>query len=71
MSEAEKKYYAVIKDLRRDNNIIISKPDKGKGVVISNKEDYVRKMNYIINATNKFKKIDSDWLKTIIEQEDK
>jgi len=34
--------------------------DKGNGVVLLNKTDYVTKMESLLSGTTKFKKIDSD-----------
>jgi len=31
--------------LRKDSNIVVSKPDKGNGVVVLNRADYVAKMH--------------------------
>ena len=45
------------KDLRKDNSIIITKPDKGNGVVIINKLDYLNKMKLLISDATKFKKL--------------
>ena len=43
----------VVKNLKNDENIIISKPDKGNGCVILNKCDYLHKIQHIISdATN-------------------
>ena len=39
-----KKKGEALTDLRRDDSIIITKPDKGNGVVIINKLDYLNKM---------------------------
>ena len=38
-----------LKSLSSDKNIVIRKPDKGNGVVILNKSEYISKMNLIIN----------------------
>ena len=35
----------ILKLLKKDENIIICKPNKGRGVVILNREDYISKMN--------------------------
>ena len=43
----------VIKSLRNDNNLIISKPDKGAGVVLLDHDDYVNKMSLILNDSTK------------------
>ena len=40
--------------LRNDPNIIITRPDKGNGVVILNRCDYVNKMYDISNDVSKF-----------------
>nr|XP_027210078.1 uncharacterized protein LOC113803492 [Penaeus vannamei] len=41
--------------LRDDNNIVITKPDKGRGVVILNRDDYFSKINTILSDSSKFK----------------
>ena len=38
----------VLENLSKDKTIIICKPDKGNGVVVMNRDDYVRKMNKIL-----------------------
>ena len=48
-----KECFQAIKALR-SNDIYITKPDKGSGVVILNKNDYNRKMGMILNDTTKF-----------------
>ena len=50
----------ILKRLRNNNNIVIVKPDKGSGVVILNKPNYINMINEIVNDTSKFKKINSD-----------
>jgi len=44
-----------IKALRSNNNILITKPDKGSGVVILNKNDYITKIESILHDETKFK----------------
>ena len=44
-------------DLRKDDSIIITRPDKGNGVVIINKLDYLNKMKQLIWDETKFKKL--------------
>ena len=46
--------YQAIKSLRRNEKILITRPDKGSGVVILNKNDYVTKMENILNDASKF-----------------
>ena len=61
----------VLDQLKKDKTLIITKPDKGRGVLILNKSDYVNKTNEILNDETKFKKIDGDWFKIILKLEDK
>ena len=49
--------FDVIKSLRSNDKIIITKPDKGSGVVILNKSDYITKINLIFNNASKFQQI--------------
>ena len=49
-----KECYQAIKSLRANEEILITKPDKGAGVVILNKEDYNNKMKIILNDSSKF-----------------
>ena len=46
--------YQAIKSLRRNEKILITRPDKGSGVVILNKSDYVTNMRNILNDASKF-----------------
>ena len=50
----QKECFSVINKLRRNESIIITKPDKGSGVVILNKDDYIEKMNNILRDETKF-----------------
>ena len=52
-----KECFRAINSLRKNDNIIISKPDKGFGVVLLNKSDYVDKMNKILDDGSKFKRL--------------
>ena len=60
-----------LRNLSNDSSIVICKPDKGNGIVILNKQDYISKMNNILNDISKFKKIDTDKLLYTLRQEDK
>ena len=44
-----------LKRLSKNKDIIITKPDKGSGVVIMNRSDYISKMQEIISDETKFK----------------
>ena len=48
-------HLAALRNLTQNNDIVISRPDKGGGVVILNKLDYIEKINNILNDTSKFK----------------
>ena len=60
-----------LKSLKQDESIIITKPDKGKGVVILDKKDYIDKVNVILTDTTKFVKLDIDPFSYILKLEDK
>ena len=47
-----------LKDLSSNPDLIISRPDKGKGVVLVDKNDYVRSMESIIDDRSKFLPLD-------------
>ena len=47
----------ILKNLKSNNDIIICKPDKGRGTVILDKANYVEKMNVILNEQNNFEKL--------------
>ena len=61
----------ILENLAKDENIIITRPDKGNGVVILNKGEYLEKMNDIIGDTTKFRKVAGDVFYNIIKLEDK
>lgn len=65
------KNLATLKSLSSNKNIVFLKPDKGNGVVILNKSEYVNKMNSILCDNSKFKPINKDLFKLIISLEDK
>ena len=46
--------------LCKDSNIVISKPDKGNGVLVLNRADYVAKMHTLLCDTNNFQPCDND-----------
>ena len=62
----------LLKNLGSNKNLVITKPDKGNGVVLMNKDDYIQKMLHILNDPTKFQIIDSDeQFKLIHKVEDK
>ena len=52
-----KEEWEALNDLRKDDSIIITRPDKGNGVVIINKLDYLNKMKQLISDETKFKRL--------------
>ena len=50
----------ILKQLAKAKSIYITRPDKGKGVVILDKQDYVNKMLNILNDPVSFETIDED-----------
>ena len=49
--------WAALSDLRSDDSIIITRPDKGNGVVIVSRLDYRNKMKKLISDGTKFKQL--------------
>lgn len=52
-----KEHFAVIKTLRQDPALVITRPDKGSGVVILNNHEYVDKMSVILDDKDKIEKL--------------
>lgn len=52
--------FQVLRSLANDRSIIVTKPDKGRGVVIMNRCDYLDKMHTIIDDPLTFHIIDTD-----------
>ena len=50
----------ILKNISKNENIVISKPDKGNGTVILNKVDYIEKMHNILGDRTKFRKSEED-----------
>ena len=48
------------KGLQQNTDIIISKPDKGNGVVIMDRVDYINKLYNIVNDPSKFTELTVD-----------
>ena len=46
------------RSLKCNENIHVTKPDKGSGVVIMNKSDYISKMDFILQENSKFENLD-------------
>ena len=50
----QKEHFQAIKSLRSNEQIQITKPDKGSGVVILNRSDYIHKTGNILDDKTKF-----------------
>ncbi|CAF3862070.1 unnamed protein product, partial [Rotaria sp. Silwood1] len=50
----QKKYHQLLKQLKHDKSIIVTRPDKGRGIVLLDRNDYISKMNAILSDTTKF-----------------
>ena len=50
--------------------ILVLRPDKGNGVVLLDRSDYVQKMNVILDDKTKFKKVSGSLKKLLIKGED-
>ena len=62
---------ALLRKFASDKSTIITKPDKGRGVVILDRSSYVEKMETILNDRSKFVVMSEPILKTIRKVEDK
>lgn len=60
-----------LKNLSSDPDIVITKPDKGNGVVLMDKSSYVSKLNTIISDVSKFTKLSGDMFGFILKFEDR
>ena len=52
--------YRVLNKLRNNKGILITRPDKGNGVVILDRQFYMSKIYDIVNDESKFLKLSSD-----------
>ena len=50
----DKEHRAALHELRRTEDKVITRPDKGNGVVVLNKKNYVAKMHTILKQEEKF-----------------
>ncbi|CAF1424651.1 unnamed protein product [Adineta steineri] len=56
----QQQYRSLLKKLKEDPLIILTRPDKGRGAVLMNKDDYLLKMYEIINDSSKFQCLPKD-----------
>ena len=55
-SPLTRKHLDALKELRTRDDILLSRPDKGAGIVVLNKCDYITKMMSILNDDSKFQR---------------
>ena len=54
------KKHGILKRLRTNKDIVITRPDKGNGIVILDKTFYEEKILRLISDVNKFRKLNED-----------
>ena len=54
------KKHNILKKLRNNKDIVITRPDKGEGAIILNKIDYDKLINDILSDNTKFKLLNKD-----------
>ena len=59
----DKRIFSILHKLGKNENLYISKQDKGNGVVILDRNDYIDKMGHILSDNNKFMYVDDDCYK--------
>ena len=47
----------LLKQLESNKNVIVSRPDKGRGVILLNKDTYINSMTKIVSDRTKFEQI--------------
>ena len=63
---------SILKNLKKNKDLIICKPDKGRGIVLMDRNNYVDKMNVILNDYKNFEKLHFvQFPKHILNLEDK
>ena len=60
-----------LKDLKQDTNVILSRPDKGRGIVIMDKQEYISKVEDILSDQTKFTAITEEAHKVVTRAEDR
>ena len=63
--------YNLLKQLSSNADLVVTRPDKGKGTVVMNKHDYVAKMNTILSDRSKFEEIGPPTFQPIFRLEDR
>ena len=66
-----KEDFELLKELSKNEHLVITKPDKGKGTVILDKQDYVQKIDTILSDGTKFENLGAPLANMIFKTEDK
>ncbi|CAF1678379.1 unnamed protein product, partial [Adineta ricciae] len=67
VGEEHQRTFGILRSLAKDQSIVITRPDKGRGVVLMDRSEYVQKMETILNDPSTFTVIDHD--PTIINED--
>ena len=62
---------SLLRDFASDDSIIVTRPDKGRGVVILDKDDYKKKVTDILSDSSKFGLVKEPIHKILLQVEDK
>src|SRR4029079_2400306 len=62
-TRSDKRNASILRALGKNESIFVSRPDKGNGVVILNRSDYVLKMSDLLSDSSKFVPITDDCYK--------
>ena len=53
----DREHMKILKELRKNGDVVITRPDKGRATVVMNKTDYVGKMMSILDDATKFRRL--------------
>ena len=71
ISQQHKGFIKALKRLSSDKSLIVTKPDKGYGIVVLDKTSYIGKMKLILADATKFCRISEEWKTCIYRNQDK
>ena len=63
--------FSILKRLKNNHSVIITRPDKGHGVVLLNRSDYISKLTNILSDSSKFIALNTDPFQLVLKIEDK
>ena len=71
ISEQHRNFIDTLKKLSTNENLIVTKPDKGNGVVLMDKSIYLQKMHSLLADGTKFLAVSEDWKSCIFRNQDR